>query len=112
MWRWWCRAHQSARHGARRARYYLSSLTADAVRLNRIVRTHWRIENELHWVLDVVFDEDQSRVRHGYADQNLALVRRIALSLLKRDATTKAGIKAKRLRAACDDAYLLTLLGQ
>ena len=93
-------------------RYYLSSLPADALKLNRIVRTHWRIENELHWVLDVVFDEDQSRVRQGYADQNLALVRRIALSLLKRDVTTKAGMKAKRLRAACDDAYLLTLLAQ
>jgi predicted transposase YbfD/YdcC len=93
------------------ARYYLSSLPADAVRLNRLVRTHWRIENELHWVLDVVFDEDQSRVRRGYADQNLALVRRIALSLLKRDATTKAGIKTKRLRAACDDSYLRSLLG-
>jgi predicted transposase YbfD/YdcC len=93
-------------------RYYLSSLPADAVRLNRIVRTHWRIENELHWVLDVVFDEDQSRVRRGYADQNLALVRRIALSLLKQDRTTTIGIKAKRLRAACDDAYLRSLLGQ
>jgi len=92
------------------ARYYLSSLPGDAVRLNRVVRSHWRIENELHWVLDVVFDEDQSRVRTGYADQNLALVRRIALSLLKRDTTTKAGIKAKRLRAACDDAFLRSLL--
>jgi predicted transposase YbfD/YdcC len=91
-------------------RYYLSSLTADAMRLNRIVRAHWRIENELHWVLDVVFDEDQSRVRQGQADQNLALVRRIALEQAQRDATTKAGITAKRLRAACDDAYLLTLL--
>lgn len=97
---------------SRETRYYLSSLPANAVRLNRIVRTHWRIENELHWVLDVVFNEDQSRVRRGYADQNLALVRRIALSLLKRDGTTKAGIKAKRLRAACDDAYLQSLLGQ
>jgi predicted transposase YbfD/YdcC len=93
-------------------RYYLSSLPADAMRLNTVVRTHWRIENELHWVLDVVFDEDQSRVRTGYADQNLALVRRIALSLLKRDATTNAGIKAKRLRAACDDAFLRSLLTQ
>ena len=93
-------------------RYYLSSLPADALRLNQIVRTHWRIENELHWVLDVVFAEDQSRVRRGYADQNLALVRRIALSLLKRDVTTNAGMKTKRLRAACDDSYLLSLLGQ
>jgi predicted transposase YbfD/YdcC len=76
------------------------------------VRTHRRIENELHWVLDVDFDEDQSRVRRGHADQNLALARRIALSLLKQDASTKGGMKAKRLRAACDNAYLLTLLGK
>lgn len=106
-------AERTTRTGtSQETRYYLSSLPADAERLNRIVRTHWRIENELHWVLDVVFDEDQSRVRRGYADQNLALVRRIALSLLKRDTTTKAGIKAKRLRAACDDDYLRSLIGQ
>jgi predicted transposase YbfD/YdcC len=93
-------------------RYYLSSLPADASRLNGIVRTHWRIENQLHWVLDVVFDEDQSRVRRGYADQNLALLRRMALSLLNQDRTTKIGIKGKRLKAGWDDAYLLHILCQ
>jgi hypothetical protein len=60
---------------SREARYCLSSLPADAVRLNETVRAHWRIENELHWVIDVVFEEDQSRVRRGSADQNLALAR-------------------------------------
>lgn len=93
-------------------RYYLTSVPADAVRLNRIIRTHWCIENQLHWVLDVVFDEDHSRVRSGDADQNLAIVRRIAASLLHQDRTSSIGIKAKRLRAACDTDYLLSLLGK
>jgi predicted transposase YbfD/YdcC len=93
-------------------RYYLSSLPADATRLNTIVRTHWQIENELHWVLDVVFDEDQSRIRIGYAQQNLALLRRIALSLLKQDRSAKTGIKTRRKRAGWDDAYLLHILTQ
>lgn len=66
-------------------RYDLSSLPADARRLNTVVRTHWTIENQLHWVLDVVFDQDRSRIRKGYADQNVAALRRLAISLLTRD---------------------------
>lgn len=93
-------------------RYYLSSLSADAGRLNRIVRTHWRIENQLHWVLDTAFSEDQCRVRAGNGAQNLALLRRTAVSLLKRDATTRLGMKGKRLRAGWDEQYLLHILTQ
>lgn len=93
-------------------RYYLSSLPAQAKRLNTIVRDHWRIENHLHWVLDVAFDEDQSRVRTGYADQNFALLRRMALGLLKQDRHSKLGVKGKRLKAGWDDAYLLHILSQ
>lgn len=93
-------------------RYYLSSLPADAVRLNRIVRTHWRIENQLHWVLDTAFAEDQCRVRMGVGAQNLALLRKVALSLLKRDTTAKVGIKGKRRKAGWDDQYLLHVLTQ
>lgn len=93
-------------------RYFLTSLAADAVRIGRIVRTHWQSENELHWVLDVVFDEDQSRIRIGYTHQNLAMLRRIALSLLKQDTAGKMGIKARRKRAGRDDAYLLHVLTQ
>jgi len=93
-------------------RYYLSSLPADAKRLNAIVRSHWTIENQLHWVLDVAFDEDQSRIRTGYADQNFAALRRLAISLLTRDTSRKAGKKAKRLRAGWDNDYLLRLLTQ
>lgn len=98
--------------GGRETRYYLSSLPAQAHRLSTIVRNHWRIENHLHWVLDMAFDEDQSRIRTGYADQNFALLRRFALSLLKQDRTAKLGIKAKRLKAGWDDAYLLHVLTQ
>jgi predicted transposase YbfD/YdcC len=93
-------------------RLYLSSLAANAETLNRIVRTHWQIENQLHWVLDTAFAEDQCRVRLGDGAQNLALLRRVALSLLKRDTTTKAGIKARRLKAGWDEHYLLHILTQ
>lgn len=93
-------------------RYYLSSLPADAVRLNRLVRTHWQIENQLHWVLDTAFSEDQCRVRMGDGAQNLALLRRVALSLLKRDTTAKLGIKGKRRKAGWDEQYLLHVLTQ
>ncbi len=93
-------------------RYYLSSLPADAVRLNQIVRTHWQIENHLHWVLDTAFQEDQCRVRFGDGAQNLALLRRVALSLLKRDTKAKVGVKGKRLKAGWDEQYLLHILTQ
>jgi predicted transposase YbfD/YdcC len=96
----------------RERRYYLSSLPAQAKRLNTLVRNHWRIENHLHWVLDVAFDEDQCRVRTGNADHNLALLRRLALSLLRRDRTSRAGVKGKRLQAAWDHDYLLHILTQ
>lgn len=91
-------------------RYYLSSLPVDAVRLSEAVRGHWGIENSCHWVLDVVFREDDSRVRTGHAPENLALIRRIALNLLAQDKTVKRGIKTKRLKAVLDDAYLLKIL--
>lgn len=93
-------------------RFYLSSLPADAVRLNQIVRTHWQIENHLHWVLDTAFDEDQCRVRMGEGAHNLALLRRVAVSLLKRDTKAKVGIKGKRLKAGWDEQYLLHILTQ
>ncbi len=93
-------------------RSYLSSLPPQAKRLNAIVRTHWRIENQLHWVLDVAFDEDQCRIRTGFADQNFAMLRRMAISLLGQDKSVKLGVKAKRLRAGWDNDFLLRLLTQ
>jgi predicted transposase YbfD/YdcC len=74
------------------------------------VRGHWGIENSLHWVLDVGFREDESRMRNQHSPENFALVRHIALNLLKQERSAKVGIKAKRLKAACDRSYLLTVL--
>lgn len=91
-------------------RYYLSSLALDAELFARAVRAHWGVENKVHWVMDVCFREDQSRARSGYAAENLATLRRLALNLLKREKTKKRGIKGKQLNARWDHSYLLRLL--
>jgi|WetSurSiteA1Bulk_404760.scaffolds.fasta_scaffold44007_1 predicted transposase YbfD/YdcC len=91
-------------------RYYLSSLALDVELFARAVRSHWGVENKVHWVMDVCFNEDQSRARTGYAAENLATLRRLALNMLKRDTTKKRGIKGKQLNAGWDHAYLLKLL--
>lgn len=91
-------------------RYFISSLPPDPVRLLRIVRAHWQIENAFHWVLDIAFREDESRVRKDHAPRNLALLRRLALNLLRREDSLHVGIKAKRLRAGWDAPYLLKVL--
>lgn len=91
-------------------RYYLSSLLAGVEKFARAVRGHWRIENQLHWVLDVVFGEDQSRARTGNAAENLAATRRLVINLLRRDKTCKRGIKGKLMRAAIDPDYLKLVL--
>ncbi len=94
----------------RENRYYISSLAGEAVEFGQAVRTHWQIENSLHWVLDVAFREDDSRVRQGYATQNFAVIRHIALNLLRQEKTAKCGVKNKRLMVGCDEAYLLKIL--
>jgi len=91
-------------------RFYLTSLKADAREFARAVRGHWSIENNLHWILDVCFAEDQCRIRTNYAAQNMAVLRHITLNLLKSDTTKKRGIKSKQKNAAWDNAYLLHLL--
>lgn len=91
-------------------RYYLSSLAPNAERASRVIREHWGVENSLHWVLDVAFNEDHSRVRVGHAPENLALVRKITHNLLQQEKTLKRGVKTKRFAAALDDAYLLKIL--
>jgi len=91
-------------------RYYLSSLPADAARFAHAARSHWKIENQLHWSLDVSFHEDANRTRTDSAPQNLAVLRHIALNLLQQERTTKASLKVKRLRAAWDTDYLRKVL--
>ena len=91
-------------------RYFLSSCRDDPAVLARAIRTHWDIENALHWVLDVTFREDDSRVRDRTAARNLAILRRIALNLVGRDRSSRASIRAKRKRAAWNDSYMLQLL--
>jgi predicted transposase YbfD/YdcC len=90
-------------------RYYLSSLPPDAAVLGQAIRTHWGIENRLHWVLDLVFREDDSRFRMERGPENLAVVRHVALNLLRRD-PARGSIAKKRFRAALDDQYLTNVL--
>ena len=91
-------------------RFYISSLPSHAKRILEAVRKHWAIENELHWVLDVALNEDHSRVRKDQAPENFAVIRHIALNLLKHEKTAKGGIHAKRLQAGWNNDYLLAIL--
>lgn len=92
-------------------RYFITSDTGnDVEKIASAIRAHWRIENSLHWVLDIAFDEDQSRIRAGYAAENLATIRKLALNVLKTNKSKKGGIKAKRLQAAWDNDYLREIL--
>lgn len=92
-------------------RYYLTSLPGHARPIAEAVRSHWGIENGLHWVLDMAFGEDQNRTRAGHGAENLALIRKLALNLLRLEPTRTHGIKASRLRAGWDHDYLLRVLG-
>jgi predicted transposase YbfD/YdcC len=89
--------------------YYISSLPNDAARLLEATRHHWAIENSFHWVLDVTFREDDSRIRSGASPQNMAVFRHLALNILKQD-PSKSSLKQKRFRAGLDDSFLLELL--
>jgi predicted transposase YbfD/YdcC len=91
-------------------RYFMTSLENDAEKILKAKRSHWGIENRLHWVLDIAFDEDHSRVRKDHAPQNFAILRHMALNLLKQEHTVKVGIKAKRLKCGWDADYLLKVL--
>lgn len=93
-------------------RYFISSLkTDDTKKLAKIVRAHWAVENELHWILDVAFDEDRCRTRSGNSAANMAIMRHIALNLAKAEKSAKVGVKTKRLKAGWDNQYMLKMLG-
>lgn len=95
---------------SKEARYYISSLGGDAKQALKAVRGHWGIENVVHWILDIAFREDESRIRKGNGAQNFAILRHIALNLLKQEKTAKCGTKTKRLKAGWDEDYLLKVL--
>ena len=91
-------------------RYYLSSLDSGIEKFAQAVRSHWQIENQLHWCLDVSFNEDNSRIRSGHSAENMAVIRHIALNLISQDKSCSVGKKTKRLKAGWDNDYLLKLL--
>jgi predicted transposase YbfD/YdcC len=91
-------------------RHYLSSAKLPPKELAVAIRSHWRVENGLHWVLDVTFREDASRVRERNAARNLALLRKIALNLARADGTLKASLRGKRKYAGWDDTFMATLI--
>ena len=87
-------------------RYYISSLDCNAQTFGEAVRKHWGIENSVHWVLDIAFREDESRIRKGFGPENFAAIRHIALNLLREHKGFKGSVKSKRLNAAMDPDYL------
>ncbi len=104
-------ARRSTKEGTSiKRRYFISSLESNAKRLLHAVRTYWGIENKLHWVLDLAFREDESRIRKGNGPENSAVLRHIALNLLRREDTAKISIRAKRKKAGWDNDYLLKVL--
>lgn len=91
-------------------RYFIGSSATPATEALQATRAHWQVENSLHWVLDIAFREDESRIRKGYGAQNFAILRHIALNALKQENTAKVGIKNKRLKAGWDERYLSKVL--
>lgn len=91
-------------------RYFISSLKSNAKQLLHAARTHWEIENKLHWVLDITFREDDCRIRKGNGAENFAVLRHIALNLLRRETSSKRSLRGKRMLAALDESYLLKVL--
>ena len=89
----------------RKTRYFISSRAADPQQFAQRVRSHWHIENKLHWRLDVIMDEDAAHIRVNHGPENMAVLRHMAINLLKQE-PSKMSIQSKRLRAACNNDYL------
>ena len=92
-------------------RYYISSLSADGVKIANAIRKHWGIENQAHWILDVAFREDEQNADAGNIAENMSLMRRIAMNLLKQEKSAKCGMEIKRQMAGWDNEYLLKVIG-
>lgn len=101
---------RSGEQVSQETRYYIISLSGNAREFGQAVRGHWGIENSLHWVLDIAFREDESRMRKDFSPQNFAVLRHMALNLLKQEHTATCGIKAKRLKAGWSEDYLCKVL--
>lgn len=91
-------------------RYYISSLNPKPEKLLDTIRSHWGVENKLHYVLDVAFDEDHCRVRTGHGGENLAVIRRLALNLIRQEKTSKRSVNGKRLKCSWTNDYLLKVI--
>lgn len=96
----------------RSMRYFITSLRSNATQVLEYQRSHWGIENKLHWVLDMAFNEDRARMRKDNAASNFAIIRKMSLNLLRQDKTKKIGVKGKRLHCGWDNKYLLSILSQ
>ena len=92
-------------------RYYISSMARDSRSISEVIRSHWGIENQLHWCLDVTFNEDACRVRTGNAAENFNVVRKIAMNLLKATTSRKLSVAKKRQLASLNERYLAEVLG-
>ena len=101
---------QTDEGGISQPRYYISSLAGSAEQLLAAIRSHWSVENSLHWTLDVSFREDQCRIRKDHGPQNINTLRQIGHNLLKNETALKVGIQGKRLNAGWDEDYLLKVL--
>ena len=110
VWAWETAERQIGEQVTRQRRYYVMSLAGNAQAFGCAVRTHWGIENGLHWVLDLAFEEDRSRIRKDHSQQNFVVPRHMALNLLKQERTAKCGIKARRLKAGWSEDYLRKVL--
>jgi len=93
-------------------RFYISSIDGDAKLLNMAIRTHWHIENKLHWILDVIFREDYCRLRSGNGAENMNIVRKIAINKMKADNSYKDSLKGKKKRCSWEDNYAIKILSE
>ena len=98
-------------YGPVEKRYYISSLSANALMVAKAIREHWGIENQAHWILDVAFREDEQNANAGNIAENMSLIRRTALNMLKQEKSAKCGIEIKRQAAGWDNEYLLKVIG-